>query len=348
MARPPLVIGGVEVAAGTRTTVELELARLHTHTPVAMPVQVVHGRHDGPVLCVSAAVHGDELNGIEIVRRLVALPQLKRLRGTLLAVPIVNVFGVLYQMRYLPDRRDLNRSFPGSESGSLASRLAWVFDNEVLAHATHAIDLHTAASHRDNLPQVRLDLDHEESLSLARAFGAPVMIDAKLRDGSLRARAAERGLPVLLYEGGQAMRFDEDCIRVGVRGIREVMRALGMLPQGARKRTPPEPVAVEQTSWVRAPTSGILRASVGLGDSVAAGQVIAVVGDPFGDRETVIEAPFGGIIIGHNQLPLVHEGDAAFNVARVRRAGEAAARIEAITSDLDEADLRRPDEPPVV
>lgn len=348
MARAPIVVGGVSIAPGTRATVELELARLHTHTPVDMPVQVIHGRNDGPVLCVSAAIHGDELNGIEIVRRLVALPQLKRLRGTLIAVPIVNVFGVLYQMRYLPDRRDLNRSFPGSEGGSLAGRLAYVFTNEVLAHATHAIDLHTAAAHRNNLPQVRLDLDDQESLRLAKAFAAPVMIDAKLRDGSLRAMAVERGIPVLLYEGGQAMRFDEDCIRVGVRGIREVMRALGMLPPSKSKRVSPEPVAVEQTSWVRAPNSGILRASVGLGDSVATGQVLGVVGDPFGGSEAPMVAPFGGIVIGRNQAPLVHEGDASFNIARVRRAGEAAARIEAITGDLDEADLRKPDDPPVI
>src|SRR5690606_19356265 len=209
------------------------------------------------------------------------------------------VFGVLHQTRYLPDRRDLNRMFPGSEGGSLAARLAYVFTNEVLAKATHAIDLHTAAAHRDNLPQVRANLDDAETVRLARAFGAPVMIDAKLRDGSLRAEAVERGLPVLLYEGGQAMRFDEDCIRVGVRGIRDVMRALGMLPAPKRRKAPPEPVAIQQTSWVRAPTSGILRATVGLGERVARGQTLGVVGDPFGDGESQLLAPFGGVVIGH-------------------------------------------------
>ena len=308
----------------------------------------MHGKHDGPTLCVSAAIHGDELNGIEIVRRVLMLPQLKRLRGTLLAVPIVNVFGVLHQTRYLPDRRDLNRSFPGSESGSLAARLAYVFDTEVLSKATHAIDLHTAASHRTNLAQVRANVDDPETLRLARAFAAPVIIDAKLRDGSLRATAVERGLPVLLYEGGQAMRFDEDCIRVGVRGIREVMRALGMLPRAKRPRAVTEPVQVAHTSWVRAPTSGILRAYVGLGDRVADGQTLGVVGDPFGDREVGLEAPFGGIVIGYSQLPLVHEGDASFNVARVQRAGDAVARIEALTGDLDDSDLRKPDEAPII
>ena len=348
MARAPIVVGGRSIAAGTRETVELELARLHTHTPVGMPVEVVHGKHDGPTLCVSAAIHGDELNGIEIVRRVLMLPQLKRLRGTLLAVPIVNVFGVLHQTRYLPDRRDLNRSFPGSESGSLAARLAYVFDTEVLSKATHAIDLHTAASHRTNLAQVRANVDDPETLRLARAFAAPVIIDAKLRDGSLRATAVERGLPVLLYEGGQAMRFDEDCIRLGVRGIREVMRALGMLPAAKRPRAVTEPVQVGHTSWVRAPTSGILRAYVGLGDRVADGQTLGVVGDPFGDREVGLEAPFGGIVIGYSQLPLVHEGDAAFNIARVQRAGDAVARIEALTGDLDDSDLRKPDEAPII
>ena len=349
MARAPIVVGGVTVEPGSRKTVELELARLHTHTPVSMPVEIVHGKQDGPVLCISAAIHGDELNGIEIVRRVLMLPQLKRLRGTLIAVPIVNVFGVLLQMRYLPDRRDLNRSFPGSEGGSLAARLAYVFDTEVLSKATHAIDLHTAAAHRTNLPQVRANLDDPETMRLARAFAAPVIIDAKLRDGSLRATAVERGLPVLLYEGGQAMRFDEDCIRLGVRGIREVMRALGMLAPAKRRRmSTAEPVAITQTSWVRTPTSGILRASVGLGEHVTAGQSLGVVGDPFGDGEVSLEAPFGGIVIGHTQLPLVHEGDAAFNIARVQRAGDVVARIEALTGDLDDSDLRKPDDPPMV
>ena len=183
---------------------------------------------------------------------------------------------------------------------------------------------------------------------VAHAFGAPVIIDARLRDGSLRAEAVERGLPVLLYEGGQAMRFDEDCIRVGVRGIRDVMRELDMLPKSKKRGRTHEPVAVQQTSWVRAPTSGVLRAAVGLGERVARGQVLGVVGDPFGEGEAQLVAPCGGVVIGHNQCPLVHEGDAAFNIARIADAGDAVARIDALTSDLDDSDLRKPDEAPVI
>ena len=348
MARKSIVIGGRSVAPGARATVELELARLHTHTPVAMPVQVVHGRRDGPVLCLSAAIHGDELNGIEIIRRLLALPQLKRLRGTLLAVPVVNVFGVLQQTRYLPDRRDLNRSFPGSERGSLAARLAHVFTREVLAHATHVIDLHTAAMHRTNLPQVRANLDDETTLGLARAFAAPIIVDSNLRDGSLRAAAAELGIPVLVYEAGEALRFDEGSIRLGVRGIVDVMRALGMLPAPKRRGRVVQPVLVEQTSWVRAPGSGVLRASIGLGDQVSNGQTLGVVADPFGENEgRPVEAPFGGIVIGRTLLPLVHEGDALFHIARVRRAGEALARVEELSIHNDE-ELGTHGEPPIV
>ncbi|MFN2300954.1 MAG: succinylglutamate desuccinylase/aspartoacylase family protein [Gammaproteobacteria bacterium] len=348
MARPPIIVGGRAVEAGTRATVELELARLHTHTPVGMPVQVVHGKRDGPTLCVSAAIHGDEINGIEIIRRLLSLPQLKRMRGTLLAVPIVNIFGVLHQTRYLPDRRDLNRSFPGSERGSLAARLAYVFTHAVLAHASHAIDLHTAAAHRTNLPQVRANLDDPEVLRLAQAFSAPVIVNSNLRDGSLRATAMERNIPVLLYEAGEALRFDEESIAIGVRGIVEVMRTLGMLQAPSRKRPPANPVVVEQSSWARAPASGILRAAVGVGERVANGQMLGLISDPFGESELSVAAPFGGIVIGRTLLPLVHEGDALFHVARVRRAGEAVARMEALASENDEEDLRQPDDLPIV
>ena len=332
--RAPFIINEQAVPPGERRTVQLDVAQLYTHTPVGMPVHVVHGRRDGPTLCLSAAIHGDEINGIEIIRRVLALPQLRRMRGTLLAVPIVNVFGVLAQTRYLPDRRDLNRSFPGSAGGSLAARLAHLFMSQVLERASHAIDLHTGTAHRTNLPQIRANLDDPGTLDLARAFSAPVIINSDLRDGSLRHAADERGIPVLLYEAGEALRFDEDCIRLGVRGITGAMRELGMLPRVKRKYPPRRPVQVENTRWVRAESSGILRTTVQLGQRVRRGEQLGLISDPFGDGETQALAAFDGIVIGRTNLPLVHEGDALFHVARVRHPDRASEVVEEL-AELD-------------
>ena len=333
--RSAFVLEGERVEPGERRTVQLDVAQLYTHTPVGMPVHVVHGRRDGPVLCLSAAIHGDEINGIEIIRRVLALPQLRRVRGTVLAVPIVNVFGVLAQTRDLPDRRDLNRSFPGSAGGSLAARLAHRFTSSVLERASHAIDLHTGTAHRANLPQIRANLDDPATLELARAFSAPVIINSDLRDGSLRHVADEWGIPVLLYEAGEALRFDEDCIRLGVRGVVGVMRELGMLPRVKRKYPPRRPVQVENTRWVRADSSGILRTTVRLGQRVRRGERLGLISDPFGESETEVSADFSGIVIGLTNLPLVHEGDALFHVARVRHPQRALAVVEELAETDD-------------
>jgi predicted deacylase len=304
---------------------------LHTRVPVQMPVWVIHGRRPGPRLFISAAIHGDELNGIEIIRRVRARP-LKGLQGTLLLVPVVNVFGLLQHSRYLPDRRDLNRSFPGSERGSLAARLAHLFMAEIVERCTHGIDLHTGAVHRSNLPQIRAQLDDAETRALALAFGAPVVLDSRLRDGSLREAAAEKGIPTLIYEAGEALRFDEMSIRVGVAGIVEVMRTLGMLRRkpGARAR-PAQPVIADGSHWVRTPAGGILRTAIRLGQRVSTGELLGRVSDPFGADEVRVDAPHEGIIIGRNSLPLVNEGDALFHVARVARPGEAWRAVEAIS-----------------
>jgi predicted deacylase len=242
----------------------------------------------------------------------------------LLAVPIVNVHGFLDQSRYLPDRRDLNRSFPGSAKGSIASRLAHLFINEIMSKADYGIDLHTGAINRSNLPQIRANLDDAETLDIAMAFGAPVVINANIRDGSLRACASERGMSMLIYEAGEALRFDETCIRAGLRGILNVMRHIGMLP---KKKTSKHvtPVVARSTQWVRAGTSGIVNAKARLGSTVTKGQRLATISDPLGDEQEEVIAPFGGIVIGRSNLPLAHEGDALFNLSSfkdVPRAGD--------------------------
>ncbi len=328
MANHGFSIAGREVKPGSRATIELPLPHLYTHSPVAMPVHVVCGRRDGARLFVCAAVHGDEINGVEIIRRLVKAPLLRQLRGTLVAIPVVNVHGFITRSRYLPDRRDLNRSFPGSESGSLAGRLARLFMSEIVEKCSHGIDLHTGAGHRTNLSQIRANLEDAETLRLARAFGAPVLINANLRDGSLRHAAAELGIPTLLYETGEALRFDEISIRAGARGIINVMRALEMLPAGKRRSSSPDPVVARATAWVRAPMSGVLRLLVAPGARVEKDGLLAVVADPFGELEAEVRAPFEGIVIGRTNLPLANEGDALFHLARFRRLDEVADSVE--------------------
>jgi len=331
-----ITIDGISVAPGERRGLSLPAGMLHTHVPVEMPVWVINGRRPGPRLFVSAAIHGDELNGIEIIRRIRARA-LTGLRGTLLLVPVVNVFGVLHHSRYLPDRRDLNRSFPGSESGSLAARLAHLFMSEIVDRCTHGIDLHTGAVHRSNLPQIRAQLDDQETRELALAFGAPVVLDSRMRDGSLREAAAEKGIPTLIYEAGEALRFDEMSIRMGVAGIIEVMHRLGMLRRKSRRRDrAARSVVADGSHWVRAPGGGILRSAIRLGQHVSEGQLLGRVSDPFGTQESRVDAPHEGIVIGRNSLPLVNEGDALFHVARVARPDEAYAAVAAISQAFSE------------
>lgn len=339
----PLTINGTSIKPGSRTTIDLPVGRLYTHTTMTMPVHVIHGRKPGPRLFISAAIHGDEINGVEIIRRLLKMPTLKRLHGSLLAVPIVNVHGFIHHSRYLPDRRDLNRSFPGSGKGSLASRLAHLFMQEIVNNSTHGIDIHTGASHRNNLPQIRANMEDEETARLAHAFGVPVILSSSLRDGSLRESAMEQGIPMLLYESGEALRFDEVSIRAGVRGILNVMRSLEMLPPSRRKSSrTSKSVVAHSSSWVRTPESGILRPMVPLGGRVDKDGLLGIVSDPFGERETQIKATFSGIVIGRTNLPLVNEGDALFHIARFHGVKTAAEKIE----EFQEEHLPEPGQEP--
>lgn len=333
-----LTIGGTDVAPGERAAIDLPVADLYTGTSLHMPVKVIRGKRSGPVLFVSAAVHGDELNGVEIVRRLLVQKSLRRIRGTLIAVPVVNVHGFLNQSRYLPDRRDLNRSFPGSQKGSIASRMANTFLCEIVQKADYGIDLHTGAINRSNFPQIRANLDDAATKELAFAFAAPVILNASIRDGSLRSCAAEQKFPMLVYEAGEALRFDDTCIRAGLRGVLRVMRYLEMLPP-VKSRKYVEPVVAASTSWVRAPISGIVSRKVALGARVAEGEALAIVGDPLGEAQEKVVAPYAGIVIGRSNLPLAHEGDALFNVAAFKSVARAETKVEqfaAIHAELED------------
>lgn len=310
-----IAIGDVTVVAGRRKRFDIPVARLTTGSPLSMPVAVLNGRQPGPTVWLSGAIHGDEINGVEIIRQVLPLIDVRTLRGAIIATPVVNVFGFIEQSRYLPDGRDLNRFFPGSARGSLASRLAKMFMIEVVGQSDLGIDLHTAAGHRVNVPQIRADLDDPETLRLSKAFGAPYIIDARLRDGSLRMAATKRNVPVLLYEAGQIQRFDADAVSYGVDGVLRVFEAMDMgswdLPRVRRR-----PIRLGNTRWVRARRSGIATLEVGPGDQVDKGDRLGEISDAFGQRPTKINAPMAGHVIAITQNPLVSQGDALVHVGQ--------------------------------
>ncbi|MCD1188234.1 deacylase [Vibrio cholerae] len=325
---------GETIPPSSRRVIELEAAKLYTDSPLSIPIEVLHGASPGPVLMINAAIHGDELNGVEIIRQLLNTLDEKKLKGTVIAVPIVNVFGFIHKSRYLPDRRDLNRCFPGSEKGSLASRMAHTFFSQVAERCDYILDLHTGAIHRTNLPQIRADLSNCETLRIAQAFATPVIIDSPLRDGSLRSEAEKQQIPVLTYEAGEALRFDPIAINAGIIGIKRVMQSIGML-RPSRKKIPNSIIA-KSTSWLRAEADGILRTLVSLGDKVEKGQVLAYINSPLGKLEMEIRANKSGIVIGQQTLPLVNEGDAVFHLAYFHKADDL---IEQVVEELTEADL---------
>jgi predicted deacylase len=344
MSVPPFTLGTETIAPGTRRTVDLPVSVLSNHTPIALPVHVIHGSSPGPVMFISAVVHGDEILGVEIVRRVVRHGALSQLSGTLLAVPIVNAFGLISHSRYMPDRRDLNRSFPGSDRGSLASVVADLFMREVLLRSQYGIDLHTAALHRTNLPQIRIAPDEPELLRMAEAFGPPVVLISKLREGTLRQCAQDNGVKVLLYEAGEALRFDEIAIRTGVLGILRMMKSLGMISASTISRGRISPAISRSSVWLRSPEGGILRSARLSGEHVTPGEKIGEISDPLGDKAWPVIAADNGIIIGRTNLPIVNRGDALFHVARVKDPETSRARIGKIGGEVAQAPLFDEDE----
>lgn len=323
------------IQPGERKTIDIHLSRLADHTPMNLTTHVIHGKKEGPVMFVSAAIHGDEIIGVEIIRRIASLKSIKQLRGTLILVPIVNAYGFIGLSRYLPDRRDLNRCFPGSERGSLASQLANKFMTEVVAPSQYGIDLHSGAVHRENYPQIRGDLDDPKVLALADAFAAPIMLNANLRDGSLRACAKDAGCKILLFEAGEALRFDEVSVRVGVRGILGVMREIGMLLPSKSSKRHNASVRSDSSHWLRTPIGGVMRDQKKLGARVKKGETIAVVSGPLGDPEERVVARSSGILIGRTNLPVVNRGDALFHVARVASLADAEEALVEHEEDLE-------------
>ena len=304
------------IPPGRSLRLDLPVSRLPTQTLLSLPITIVNGVTPGPRLWLSAAIHGDELNGVEIIRQVLAKIKPEQLRGTLLAVPIVNVFGFIEQSRYLPDRRDLNRCFPGSENGSLASRLANLFMREIVSHSTHGIDLHTAAINRVNLPQIRGNLKDPETYRCAKAFGTKIIMHANIRDGPLRQAATKKGIPVLLYEAGEALRFNSQAIAIGVQGILRVMNCLDMydLPETVSEF---ESIEVTQSKWIRASRGGIFHLGVNLGEKVTKKQELGFITDAIGEYRVAVRASVQGIVLSYSLNPLVNQGDAIVHLAVV-------------------------------
>ncbi len=316
LSNKKFTIDGVEIKRGERKRINIDMGSIYDFTDVKMPVEVIRGKKDGPVLFVSSTIHGDEINGIEIVRRLLASKELKNICGALIAIPIVNIFGFNDRSRYLPDRRDLNRCFPGIKTGSLASQLAHKFMSEIVLKSDFGIDLHTGSFHRSNHPQIRANIFDQRTLHLAKVFGAPAVVNANLRDGSLRAAVALSNIPMILYESGESLRFDENNIKIGLQGILNVMREIGMISRSSSLKESHKKVFIARSSsWVRAANSGIFSRSVDLGKMVKKGEVLGEISNPFGDNKILVKASEEGMIIGASMLPLANKGDALVHIA---------------------------------
>lgn len=306
-----LVIQDFEIFPGESRDLSLTIARLPTHTEIHLPVYVFRAVKDGPVLLLTSSLHGDEVNGTETLRRMIRNGSLVPETGTVIAMPIVNVYGFLHQSRALPDGKDLNRSFPGSQTGSLARRMAHIMLHEILVHADYGIDLHTGGARRTNFPQVRCDFEQEEAVRIAQAFGAPFLLNSKEIPGSFRRSATNSGKTIIVFEGGESQRFDERSINEAMDGIHRVMAHLGMVES---KIPFHQPLVLRRSTWLRAMISGMFIPFVQTGDGVIEGQVMAHLGDPFGETVLEVKAPFDGYIIGLNNQPVISAGDALIHI----------------------------------
>ena len=307
-----LTVAGAHVPPGERRDLAPLVSESYTGDRTTLPMAVVNGAGNGPTVFVTAAIHGDELNGIAICQQLLPALDPATLRGAVVIVPIVNVMGAQIRSRYMPDRRDLNRSFPGTSRGSMAARIARILHEEVVLGSAVGIDLHTAANRRANVPQLRIDTSDARALELAEVFGAPYVLDASLRPGSLRESAQQRGVPVLTYEAGEPLRFDDEAIAIGLDGILRVLHRLDMVDDAPAPAPPP--LVMHESTWLRADRGGILELLVGWGDRVEQGQPVWTTTGPLGAERATMESPVDGAVIGGTTIPLVAPGDAVLHI----------------------------------
>jgi predicted deacylase len=310
-----LSINGLTIKPGERVLTRLVISKLPSGTVIDVPVHIIRSQKPGPVLLLMAGMHGDEVNGIETIRRLLRRDLLQPIRGSIVAIPILNIYGFLNFSREVPDGKDVNRSFPGHPRGSLASRVAHRFVREVMPLVDVGIDFHTGGAARANYPQLRCVLGEDDVTDdLAAAFAAPFLLHARLRAGSLRATAHALGKSIIVFETGESLRLDEVGIEEAIAGTLRVMHHLGM--SAAPGPMPARPTIVcHRHRWLRARYAGLFRAWVKLGDFVEQGQVYGSVSDPYGLQSVRLESPMSGYVIGFNNMPVVNQGDALLHLA---------------------------------
>lgn len=320
MKNAPLKISNITVQPGERITVALPTPEIYTCAPMYIPIHIIHGKMAGPTLLVCGAIHGDEINGVAITQKLLALRMLKGIRGTLIVIPSLNIYGMITLSRNLPDRRDLDGSFPGSDSGSFAARLAHLITDEILTHITHCIDLHTGEPHISKFPQVKTSADNREAMELAHSFQAPVILDTKSEGGLLWLLHQEKQkIPTIVFETGEALRIDETGVKIGVKGIISVMRKLDMLSDKVKSAKARKPIEVASDQWVRTSSSGLCEVFCKMGVFVKKGQKLAKISDPFGtEQKEEITSPYDGVVIGRNYLPILNEGEPILHIAEVK------------------------------
>ena len=311
-AAPPFEIFGVEVPPGQRRQLEWQVSESFAGTSLPVPIQIIHGAAAGKTLCLTAGIHGDELNGVEIVRRAAADVSAPELRGTVIAAPIVNLHGFQRSSRYMPDRRDLNRFFPGRPAGSSASRIAHAFFGSVVARCDALVDFHTGSFHRTNLPQVRADLSRPEVAALALDFGEEIVLHGSGAAGTLRRAACDAGIPAITYEVGEPVELSEPDIARGAKRIHALLGRLGMLAEQEKLTRMPE--VYVRSRWVRVEDGGIMLARVEVGDRVREGDVLATVVNPVSSHSNVLRSPHGGRVIGRAVNQVVIPGFAAFHI----------------------------------
>ncbi|MBM3590266.1 MAG: succinylglutamate desuccinylase/aspartoacylase family protein [Alphaproteobacteria bacterium] len=315
-------INAIKIEKGKRYRINLDMGRMHDFTDLKMPIEVVSGKKDGPTIFICSTIHGDEINGIEIVRTLLDLIDVKTMAGKLIAIPIVNIFGFNDHSRYLPDRRDLNRCFPGIKNGSLASQLAYKFMQEIVLKSDFGIDIHSGSMHRVNFPHIRIDIENQTDLELAKVFNAPAIVNSILRDGSLRNAGSQANIPIIVYEAGEILRFDQEAVEIGLRGIFNIMKKIGMIskiPSKLEFKNKNQIFLARSSSWVRASQSGIFIANVKLGDKIKKSQILGTISNPFGDNKYDIISGDDGLVIGLTMMPLVNKGDALLHLASSKK-----------------------------
>lgn len=316
MSVKELTILGETILPGQGKTLNMEIARLHTMTKLKVPVIIERAKVDGPTVLFTAGLHGDEINGTEIVRQMIARNINKPKAGTIICIPVVNIFGFVNQSREFPDGRDLNRVFPGSKKGSLASRFAYFLLKEIVPHVDYAIDFHAGGASRFNAPQIRIVPNDANLKALSEVFNAPFTLYSKNIPGSFRSACSKLGVKMLLFEGGKSLDINADVTQEGVRGAKRVLHHLGMLNPKKNLRLAERPtICIETSAWMRARESGLFQNPTRAGQFVTKGEVIACITDPFGKYEKKVRAPHSGYIINSNDSPIVYEGDAIFHIS---------------------------------